>query len=100
MTALACNLNAIPADRRGDHEARARRIITGILAAEPLDDGYRFRLSPTLWDDLTVWVVLERLCCPFFNFRLDLPHDGALYLSLTGGDGVKAFIASEFGFAG
>lgn len=44
------------------------------------------------------FISLERLCCPFFGFALDVaPEGGALWLSLTGRDGVKPFIAAEIG---
>jgi len=35
----------------------------------------------------------ERLCCPFFNFGLEVqPNSGPLWLRLTGNDGVKEML--------
>ena len=35
----------------------------------------------------------ERLCCPFFNFGLEVePNSGPLWLRLTGGEGVKEIL--------
>ena len=46
------------------------------------------------------FVTKERLCCPFFGFALHVePEGGALWLSLTGRDGVKPFIQAEIGDA-
>ena len=43
-------------------------------------------------------MILERLCCPFVRFRLEMEEDGGpLYLSLTGRDGVKEFLRGELG---
>jgi hypothetical protein len=35
------------------------------------------------------------LCCPFFDFRLELRADGVLWLSLTGPEGVKDLLRAE-----
>jgi hypothetical protein len=44
------------------------------------------------------WVTLERLCCPFFNFELDVNQgDNSVWLKLTGREGVKQFIEADFG---
>jgi hypothetical protein len=38
------------------------------------------------------------LCCPFFGFALEMePEGGAVWLSLTGREGVKPFIIAEIG---
>ena len=47
--------------------------------------------------DAAQWIDLERRCCPFFNFQLDLQGgDGMLRLSLAGREGVKQFITVDF----
>jgi len=41
--------------------------------------------------------VAEGKCCPFFDFHIDLERAGALLcLRLTGEEGIKAFIRTEF----
>jgi hypothetical protein len=43
-------------------------------------------------------LALERLCCPFFAFQLEISKDGApLWLRITGEEGVKEFMQLEFG---
>jgi hypothetical protein len=43
------------------------------------------------------FISLERLCCPFFNFVLEVePESGPLWLKMTGQDGVKQFLQAEF----
>jgi hypothetical protein len=67
-----------------------------------LPDGYSFRLpneSPMLLK-VADFIAKERLCCPFFGFAVHLePEGGALWLSLTGREGVKPFILTEIGHA-
>jgi hypothetical protein len=44
------------------------------------------------------WVALERRCCPFFGFAIEVePDGGPIWLSLTGDEGVKDFIRLEIG---
>ncbi len=65
-----------------------------------LSNGYSFRL-PNESDVLlkaAEFIALERLCCPFFGFALEVaPEGGSAWLSLTGRDGVKPFIQAEIG---
>jgi hypothetical protein len=65
-----------------------------------MPDGYAFRLSndSDLLLRLAVFVDLERRCCPFFGFNIEVePEGGPLWLKLTGRDGVKPFIRVEIG---
>src|SRR5207247_10557408 len=41
------------------------------------------------------WISLERHCCPFLNFGLELKDDGDVSLSLTGSDAVRALLDDE-----
>jgi len=44
------------------------------------------------------FISLERLCCPFLRFSLEVePEGGPIWLRLTGREGVKAFIREEVG---
>lgn len=70
------------------------------LGVRELPNGYEFQFpgdTATL-QQLTDWIVTERLCCPFFDFDLQLgPEHGSLALRLTGRKGTKAFIKTDFG---
>ena len=42
------------------------------------------------------FIALERLCCPFLNFGLEIKAEGGpVWLRLSGREGVKAFIREE-----
>jgi hypothetical protein len=42
------------------------------------------------------FISLERLCCPFLGFALEVePESGPVWLRLTGREGVKAFVREE-----
>ena len=63
-----------------------------------LPDGFAFRFpnDPLVIVNLAEWITLERRCCRFFNFALGVePDDRTVWLSLTGGEGVKEFLQIE-----
>jgi hypothetical protein len=43
------------------------------------------------------WIALERQCCPFFDFQVEVhPGDSGYVMSLKGRAGVKEFIRADF----
>jgi len=97
---LACNLKAFTHDERLEW----RKLIDEVRAAaavppQELTYGYAFKINPSQVSITKVaqWIDLERKCCPFLDFQVDLHGaNGSLSLALTGGKGVKEFIAEDF----
>ena len=102
VSPFACNMNAIPPEERGQHIAAIEAVFGAVQEVRELPDGYSFRLAndSALLLKVAELIDKERLCCPFFGFTLHLePEGGALWLSLTGREGVKPFILAEIGHA-
>jgi len=60
---------------------------------------YSFNDSDSTIDLLTNFIKTERLCCSFFEFNLIVGQaEGFVSLELSGPEGTKDFIESEFGF--
>lgn len=97
---LICNLGALDGVQRECHEANTGKLFGSVEATEELPDGYAFRLpaeSATILQ-AAEFITLERLCCPFFNFALELEKEGGpLWLKMTGREGVKQFLLAEVG---
>ena len=92
---LTCNVDGLtPAER-----ARSATLLAALRAATveraELDDGYAFRLDgDTSLVGVAEWITLERRCCPFFRFQLEIDGDaGPVWLRLTGA-GVKEFLST------
>ncbi|MCM3869710.1 MAG: hypothetical protein ND895_03280 [Pyrinomonadaceae bacterium] len=100
VSAFACDMSAIEPDRKDEHMVTINQLFRSVEDIRELPNGYAFRL-PNDADVLlrtTKFVAFERLCCPFFGFAIELePEGGALWLSLTGRDGIKPFIIAEIG---
>lgn len=94
---IICTLN--------DEEFRKREqtvlnaVKKSVLETEETTGGYSFRFpsNDASFAALNEFIVLERRCCPFLDFKLTVPRgDGDLFLELSGPDGAKEFIAANF----
>ena len=95
---LACDMTAIAPEQRPKHLATSRELFSRIEEFRELPNGYEFRLAdgPALISNLAEFVSLEKLCCPFLTFVIEIEAEcGPVWLRLTGRDGVKAFIREE-----
>ena len=97
---FACDMTAIATDHRGSHLATIEKVFSSVERILELADGYSFQLpnEPDTLRTVTEFIKLERLCCPFFGFGVEVASEGGpISLSLTGREGVKPFILAEIG---
>ena len=97
---IACDMSAIEPGQRAGHIATGGRVFGRAEEVRERPDGYAFRLpqeSDTL-RDAAEFISLERLCCPFLGFAVEVaPEGGPVWLRLNGREGVKPFIREEVG---
>jgi hypothetical protein len=93
---IDCNINAIPANQREQHEKLSAALFAAVEAVQQLPDGYAFKLPNTSEAIVQAakFISNERLCCEFFNFALQVKA-GVVWLQLTGKADVKEFIRAE-----
>jgi hypothetical protein len=96
---IACNPNAISAEQSERWMVVGKQMYQAIQEVRELPNGYAFRLPSDasmlmiIAEDLTI----ERLCCPFLRFTLDIePAGGPVWLSFTGPEGTKTFLKFSF----
>ena len=93
---LACVMDAIDPSARAPHLENAKKLFALVTEVTELVDGYSFRLAAEVLLDTARFVELERLCCPFFRFVIEVEAEGGdVILQLKGRDGVKDFIKAE-----
>jgi hypothetical protein len=95
---IACRLDLLtPEERR--HEQALLATARGILGrAVETARGYRFAVPPEFLGPLGELVALERRCCPFLAFTLEVQAEqGGVTLEIHGDPATKAFIAATFG---
>lgn len=96
---LICYYSAIPAENREEHITNATQIFQAVEKVKALPTGYAFQLpnQNNYFMDLATFINHERLCCPFYHFKLEIePNNGALWLSLEG-NGVKEMLKTVLG---
>jgi hypothetical protein len=94
-----CNIKALNPAERAYHKQLTDKLIAARREIAETEKGYEFQYSPSNVSigELADWVAAESKCCPFFDFHIDVEHEGKLFcLRLTGEEGVKPFIRSEF----
>jgi hypothetical protein len=94
-----CNIKALASAERAHHKQLTEKLISSPTEIVETDKGYEFKFSPSVVSiaELADWAAAESKCCPFFDFHIDLEREGTLVcLRLTGDQGVKHFIQSEF----
>ena len=97
---FACDMTAIAPEKRGAHLSALESLFRMVQEVRELAHGYSFRFpnESEVLVAMAEFIVLERLCCPFFGFNVEVePEGGAVWLSLTGREGVKPFIIAEIG---
>ena len=94
-----CNIAALTPAERAHHKLLSEKLMAARRDIVESPKGYEFQFSPSdvTLAELAEWVANEAKCCPFFDFHIDLENKGTLLcLRLTGEEGIKPFIRSEF----
>jgi hypothetical protein len=97
-TAIACDFTAMDDGQREWYLALRRRLGEDFHEARELEDGYAFRHSPGegVLVALAEYVSLERLCCPCFDFAIEVGR-GEVWLRMTGPEGAKEILEAAMG---
>jgi hypothetical protein len=97
---FACNRLALTPQARHRHfdelspALRARK-----KSIRELSAGYAFEFPADIatYRLITEWSASEHLCCPFFDINVRQEREqGSLWLELTGREGTKQFIQTDF----
>jgi hypothetical protein len=94
----ACKLDALTSTERKESLELRRALLAAVSETKELPDGFAVRIDTGRlpFSGLSRWVDLERRCCPFFHFQVDVaPDHGPLWLRLTGAEGVKELIKAS-----
>lgn len=92
-----CDLAAIPATERVRYQELVAKVFGAVCAREELPDGYAYRFAEGGVDLVAVaeWIEMERRCCPFLQFSLEVGE--GCRLTLRGPEGVKTILATALG---
>ena len=91
-------MKAFSAEQRPRYNDLVKRLRIALQSRHELPNGYTYKLDTkgiTL-PEVAEWITLERLCCPFLTFQLDVKGSGETQLSMTGPTGTKVVLDEEF----
>ncbi len=97
---LACDFGAMDDGQRERYLGLRRLLGEDFVEARELDTGYAFRHSSgaDVLVALAEYVSLERLCCPFFDFAIEVGRGGGgVWLRMTGPEGAKGVLEAAMG---
>jgi hypothetical protein len=95
---VACDLLRLNDDQRKREQELLRKLRKQWVRESETEEGIWFSLGadPGVLTDLGELLGLERLCCPFLTFRLEVTRDERCRLYVRGPAGAKDFILGEF----
>src|ERR1700682_6515073 len=73
-----CNSKALGPVERAHHKQLTDKLMAARREIVETPNGYEFQYNPSsvTFDELAGWVAAEGKCCPFFDFHIDLEHQG------------------------
>lgn len=98
--AVACDLLAMNTEQRERYRALRRLLGEDLQEVRELEEGYAFGYSPEagVLVALAEYVSLERLCCPFLDFAIEVGREGGeVWLRMTGPEGAKEVLETAIG---
>ena len=95
---IACNLSRLNGDQRKREQELLGRFRRQWTKEAETDDGVWFSAAahPEELASLGELLGLERLCCPFLTFRLEVTREESCRLFISGPSGSKDLILAEF----
>jgi protein-tyrosine-phosphatase len=95
---FACDLTRLSAVQREREKALLAQFRTLAHRAEESETGWRFFVpaTPEVLAAVGELLALERLCCPFLRFALEVGPGELAAVHIHGREGAKAFVAAEF----
>ena len=96
---IACHLKALDATQR-ERQKELLGIVRGkIQKTVELSDGFALQMptDQATFLEVAEWVSLERRCCGFAEFALELRLDDTVWVKMTGKPGAKEVFAAEMG---
>lgn len=90
---IACDPNALGQAQHDHYQQLHQTLFAAMQRIEEREDGYSLAFPAQMLSLVAEYVALERLCCPFLRFSIQVePGRDALQLTLSGQPGVKEFL--------
>ncbi|HET9209087.1 MAG TPA: hypothetical protein VFR03_01750 [Thermoanaerobaculia bacterium] len=97
-TPIACDLSRLSDTQRRREQELLRKFRARWAREAETDDGVWLSMpaDPDELADLGELLGLERLCCPFLKFQLEVTREERCRLYIVGPPGARGFVLMEF----
>lgn len=95
---VACDLSSLDSDQAQRRRGLQERLRADVREVRELEDGYAFRHSAdaSILLELVEFAALERLCCPFFDFAVEIGRNGGpVWFRITGDKEAKRVLQAQ-----
>src|SRR3989442_11176715 len=102
-SSLVCNISALSPQQHARRRELASRLRPMVRQVVPMSDGYALRLEDQgeVLTQVAEFIKLERLCCPFLKFQLEVEADGgSTWLRMGGRGAAQELLAGAVGSQG
>jgi hypothetical protein len=99
---IACHLKALDDAQRQRQKELLAIVRDKIQTIVELPHGYLLQMpnDQATFLEVAEWVSLERRCCGFASFVLEIRPDDTVWVTITGKSGAKEVLAAEMGLGG
>ncbi len=93
---IACDLSKLDDTARRREQQLLARFRSVLVLMSETESGFKFSLpaDPETLSDLGEFLALERLCCPFLSFQLQVSAEEQADLEISGPPGAKEFLTA------
>lgn len=94
---IACTLTSAELHER--RRTVLEKLRDAVVEMKELADGYSYTFAAegNRLQELAAMIDLERQCCPFLQFRVNVtPANGPIILEIAGPEGTKDFLSNNF----
>ncbi|WP_202078812.1 hypothetical protein [Caldalkalibacillus salinus] len=96
---IACHFNALSVDQQKKYKDLRNQLKAIVIETKELPNGYSFTYpnEDIVLEHIMDFVILERICCPFLEFKLNINTKDDVLLTLSGhSETIKSFLKIEF----
>jgi hypothetical protein len=96
VPALVCRIDALKREARARHEVLLKKIAASAQRTTESDDGFVIEIDSSRMNlqEIAEWISMERRCCDFLTFALEIPSGAtAVRIRISGPEGTKAVLA-------
>jgi hypothetical protein len=94
---IACNFRAFNEEQQTKYRELLSKLRKSKIKTDDLPDGFAFHFPDKneMIMDITEFILLEKICCPFVTFSILLGNNNPVILTMRGSKTIKDVLKAE-----